>query len=173
MIRAAALSIAVGLGCGSIDEPSPEPPGRPVQADPHPIAPRSFEEEREAERPPAEPPADGPVEASCPFGYRPIVDGDGSVVCEPPAEPAVLARERFQEGMRKYDEGDYEGALAAFRDVQALHPLPAIAFDIAVTLEHLGRHDEARRELRRLLDDPATPEHVRKMAEERLRPRDP
>jgi hypothetical protein len=57
--------------------------------------------------------------------------------------------------------------------VQALHPLPAIAFDIAVTLEHLGRHDEARRELRRLLDDPATPEHVRQAAEERLKSRDP
>ena len=177
MTRAAALVLAACTGCGSLEQPRTEPAGTPSQADPHPIAPKELDRREDAEPARGEPstkmpnrPDDAsPPEASCPFGYRQVTEADGNVMCEPPAEPAAVARERFQEAIGMYEAGDYEGALVAFRDVLQLHPSAAIRFNLATTLDRLGRRDDARRELRRILDDPSAEQRVRKTAEDMLK----
>jgi hypothetical protein len=67
----------------------------------------------------------------------------------PPAETEVktpeqlAAREAFQRGEKAFKSGEYEQALAAFREAFAAVSHDAVRFNIAVCLERLGRFSEA------------------------------
>jgi hypothetical protein len=53
------------------------------------------------------------------------------------------AKSIFARGMQAYDRGDYETALARFKEADALQPAPSLSFNIGKTLENLGRYGEA------------------------------
>jgi tetratricopeptide (TPR) repeat protein len=57
--------------------------------------------------------------------------------------PPIDARVAFEAGRAAFAESRYEDALAAFERALELAPHDAVRFNIAVSLEHLGRIDEA------------------------------
>ena len=59
------------------------------------------------------------------------------------AEDAQRAKDQVREGIRLYDEGHFEEALAAFREARALRPWPSHLYSIARCLMDLGRLPEA------------------------------
>lgn len=69
----------------------------------------------------------------------------------PPAAEAPEARQRarelYENGERLYEEGEYEGAILAFREALELSGEAVLHFNIANCLERLGRLGEARDEL--------------------------
>lgn len=58
------------------------------------------------------------------------------------ADDVDLARKHFAEGVKRYREGDYEGARALFKQADAAHHAPAIVYNIARAEERLG-HPQA------------------------------
>lgn len=59
------------------------------------------------------------------------------------ADPADAARDAFKAGVVAFQNGDYETALAKFREADAHKPAPAITYNIARTLEQLDRPQAA------------------------------
>jgi hypothetical protein len=59
------------------------------------------------------------------------------------ADPADAARDAFKAGVAAFQSGDYETALAKFREADAQKPAPAITYNIARTLEQLERPQAA------------------------------
>lgn len=85
-------------------------------------------------------------------------------LAESPAIDAELdeaARITFQRASAAFDEGDYETALARFRQAYELSPRPQLLYNIAATLDRLRRDDEARAALIAFLEaSPDTPDRV-------------
>ena len=80
-----------------------------------------------------------------------------------PADPTVEeARARFEEGVRRYDKRDFEGALAEFRAAYDAHPSPAILRNVALSLKALGRNAEAIEALERMLSEGSPAPGVRR-----------
>jgi tetratricopeptide (TPR) repeat protein len=63
----------------------------------------------------------------------------------PPSAGATdaLARAKFQEGLRAFEEGRYGDALANFEEAHTLSRRAAILYNIGVCHERLGQHAEA------------------------------
>jgi len=59
---------------------------------------------------------------------------------------------KFEEGVRLFKEGEYEGALEAFREVLKERDDAVVHYNIALTLYKLGRYDDAVEEYRRALE---------------------
>jgi len=59
------------------------------------------------------------------------------------AEPADAARDAFKAGVAAFQKGDYETALARFREAEAANPAPAITYNVARSLEKLERPQAA------------------------------
>lgn len=76
---------------------------------------------------------------------------------QPAPDPArdAEARSLFQRGDLAYTEGRYEAALALFEEAYALSQRPALLYNLANALEHLGRTQEAIDRLRAFLDHTA------------------
>lgn len=83
---------------------------------------------------------------------------------------ASAARVQFEEGTALLGEGDYEGALRAFRLSYENHPKPLVLYNIAMCLKVLGRHVEAVPEFEKYLTDagPNPIPDARPQAEEAL-----
>jgi tetratricopeptide (TPR) repeat protein len=61
------------------------------------------------------------------------------------------ARTLFHDGERRYDQGDYVGALEQFQEARRLRPAAELDYDIARCWDRLGRIDDAIREYRHYL----------------------
>lgn len=71
------------------------------------------------------------------------------------------ARITFQRARTAFDAGDYETALARFRQAYELSPRPQLLYNIAATLDRLRRDVEAAAALRAFLEaSPETPDRV-------------
>lgn len=66
----------------------------------------------------------------------------------PAPDPDVRARELYLRGDRSYAEGDYEGAIQAFRESYRLSGRPLLLYNLANAYERLGRYEEALSSLR-------------------------
>src|SRR5258708_7194615 len=74
-----------------------------------------------------------------------------------PEDPdSELMRRFFEEGARRYDEQDYQGAIAAFEKARRIKPLPAFDFNIGRALDRMARVEEALTAYRRYVS--STPE---------------
>ncbi len=69
-----------------------------------------------------------------------------------PSAGELRARTLYKNGERLYAEGEYEDAVAAFRQAYEASPHPSLRYDIANSHERQGRLDEAIIELRVYLD---------------------
>jgi hypothetical protein len=69
-------------------------------------------------------------------------------------EPRAEARERFDRGLRLFEEGDSAGALAEFKRAHELVPNPLVLFNIGLVYAALARPVEATDALERVLRDP-------------------
>ncbi|MBI2390145.1 MAG: PEGA domain-containing protein [Deltaproteobacteria bacterium] len=65
------------------------------------------------------------------------------------------AKERFDRGLRLFDEGDKAGALAELERAYALVPSPVVLYDLALVHASMGHAVEAADALERVLKDPA------------------
>lgn len=86
----------------------------------------------------------------------------GAVAVTSPAqaEPCAAAdrecaKSAFASGTAAFDRGEYAEALAAFQSARAANDHPFVSFNIALCLERLGKLLESRRELDKLLQNPA------------------
>ncbi len=73
----------------------------------------------------------------------------------PSASELATARERFDEGLKLEDKGDWAGALVLFQKVAAVRLTPQVRFHLGLCLENLGRLVEALNEFRRAESDAA------------------
>lgn len=55
----------------------------------------------------------------------------------------MAARQRFMHATQLFSSGDYGGALKEFEEAYAYKQASAVLYNIGVTLEKLGREDEA------------------------------
>jgi tetratricopeptide (TPR) repeat protein len=62
---------------------------------------------------------------------------------QPTEDELTRAKELYANGETLYSEGDYENALVAFEAAYDLAPAPLLNFNMANTLERLGRFKEA------------------------------
>lgn len=67
-------------------------------------------------------------------------------------DPRAQAAADFRDGSKRYAEGDYKGALAAFQAGYAADPKPAFLVNIGQCLRRLDRLDEAALAFRGFLD---------------------
>jgi tetratricopeptide (TPR) repeat protein len=69
------------------------------------------------------------------------------------ADPAIrdLARMRYDQATERFRAGDFEGAIRLFNEAWGLVPAAAVLVAIGVTLERLGRFQEAAYRLQRYL----------------------
>lgn len=67
-------------------------------------------------------------------------------------DAATRARTLFEEGVTLSDRGDFEGAVARFRQSLALVERPSTLFNLGVALRELGRVPEAIETLERFVD---------------------
>jgi hypothetical protein len=74
-----------------------------------------------------------------------------------PALAGGQAQELFRDGQRAFASGQYAQALEHFRDSDALEPSSEAKFEIARSLQHLGRFDEAVATCEALLAAKLTP----------------
>lgn len=66
------------------------------------------------------------------------------------------ARQHFQEGVRRYDTRDYEGALSEFNEAYRLKPHPSVRVNIANCYERLGKPVEAVKHFEAYLSEAGT-----------------
>lgn len=79
------------------------------------------------------------------------------------------AREHFDRGIRLFDQGDNDGALAEFQRAWELSRRPSVLFNIAATNQALRRYGDAIAALERFLAEaPAEPRRQRRDAEHTL-----
>lgn len=71
-----------------------------------------------------------------------------------PATDKLGATELMALGVKLFDEKNYLGALAVFKDAYARFPTPKILLNIGVTLSRLDRKPEAANTYQRYLDSP-------------------
>jgi hypothetical protein len=100
-----------------------------------------------------------PVNAAAAFlssllslGLLPVV----ALAAPPPSRDAVRAeaRERFDRGLRLFEEGDNAGALAEFRRVNELSPNRLVLFNIGMVYAAMNRPVESADTLAQVLNDP-------------------
>src|SRR5256885_17105088 len=88
------------------------------------------------------------------------------------ADGAGEAQSYFDTGQRAFNEGDYEGAVAAFQEAYRLKPHPDVLMNIATAYERIYEPEEARKTYERFLreapDSPAEAA-LRTLAQTRLR----
>ncbi len=78
------------------------------------------------------------------------------------AEPDDVAQRLFDEAMEKRDMGDVFAAIEIFESLIATNPgLNRARLELAVAYHQASLYEAAMRELKTVLDDPATPENVR------------
>lgn len=95
----------------------------------------------------------------------------GSQALAQPAERRVEARERFDRGLRLFDQGDDEGALAEFQRAYSLVPNTRVLYNIGLVRASLHQPVEAVTALDELLRAPGSipgelVEHARRVREE-------
>src|ERR1700761_5988465 len=66
---------------------------------------------------------------------------------------ATQARAHFAEGQRRYEAGDFAGALAAFQDARRVATAPELDYDVGRCWDQLGRVDDAILEYRRYVTE--------------------
>lgn len=74
------------------------------------------------------------------------------------------ARQWFGEGVAHVEAGRHRDAVTSFRRVMAVKPAPQVRYNLAISLFELGEFSEADEEVQVLLEDPETPENVRRDA---------
>lgn len=79
----------------------------------------------------------------------------GPARAQPTADAKKEARERFDRGMRLFDEGDKAGALAELERAWALVPSPIVLYDIALVHASMGHAVEAVDAIERVLVAPS------------------
>lgn len=82
------------------------------------------------------------------------------------SEDMDRARVLFHQGVELTGSQSYSEAAASFREALALHPAPAIAYNLAAALVELGELVEAGELLDGVLEDDTTPDSVRVHADE-------
>ena len=82
-----------------------------------------------------------------------LVPGARTVMATDDAQARAEARERFDRGLRLFEEGDNGGALAEFKRAHELVPNPLVLFNIGLVYAALGRPVEATDALDRVLRD--------------------
>jgi hypothetical protein len=90
---------------------------------------------------------------------------------QPGADPGHVkesADARFNEGLKAYDRGDYEGARTAFLQAQAIDPRASQLRNLALTELHTHRPLDALRHLRAYIADAGTPPDARAASERNL-----
>jgi tetratricopeptide (TPR) repeat protein len=85
-----------------------------------------------------------------------LLCGTTPAVAEPlPPEVAKKeASDRFDQGLRLFEEGDNAGALAEFRRAYELLPMPSVLFNIGLVCAQMGRPVDAADSLDRVLSNP-------------------
>jgi tetratricopeptide (TPR) repeat protein len=73
------------------------------------------------------------------------------------AAPEVCGKQAFQAGIEAYERADFEAALQAFRQAQALKPHPVILFNVALAEAKTGLLLEAVQHFEQVFNDPNTP----------------
>ena len=71
---------------------------------------------------------------------------------EEATDEQALAQQLFEQGVRAADDGDFESAVEAFAQSQALQPLPGTLANLALYQQETGRLVEARRSWALLLE---------------------
>ncbi len=74
-------------------------------------------------------------------------------LAQPSAAELAAARDLFEDGLKREEKGDFEGALANFRRVAAVKTTPAVRFHVALCLEKTGHLVDALNEFERALSD--------------------
>ena len=83
----------------------------------------------------------------------PLLAGARPVMAADDAKARAEAHERFDRGLRLFEEGDNGGALAEFKRAHELVPNPLVLFNIGLVYAALGRPVEATDALDRVLRD--------------------
>jgi hypothetical protein len=83
-----------------------------------------------------------------------LVPGVRAAMAADDAQARAEARERFDRGLRLFEEGDNGGALAEFKRAYELVPNPLVLFNIGLVYAALGRPVEATDALDQVLRDP-------------------
>jgi hypothetical protein len=91
----------------------------------------------------------------------------------PAADPRTEARNRFDRGLRLYDDGDVPAALAEFKRAYELLPRPQVLYNMAQSYAALGDPVQATAALDTLLADKSTPADTRERASRLLREQAP
>lgn len=71
-----------------------------------------------------------------------------------PVRDMVAGRLAFEEGLRRFDRGDFPGAVESFEAAWARAERPSVLFNLAVALQRVGRPVDAVRALETLLSHP-------------------
>ena len=61
----------------------------------------------------------------------------------PAAAPKIDAKKTFGDGLKKFNAGDFAGALTDFQTVDAIKPTPQAAYHIGLCQDNLGHYPEA------------------------------
>jgi hypothetical protein len=96
-----------------------------------------------------------------------VLAGVRVVSAQPPEEPGrVEARRALEEGARRFESGDYAGALAQFEEAYRHFPSPRFFYNIGQAQRHLARDVEALGSFERFLSEaPDAPATTRQGAE--------
>jgi len=86
------------------------------------------------------------------------------------ADPRADAQVRQEEGIKRYNAGDMNGALSAFTQAYAIYPSPKILWNLVLTELELGRNLEAARNIHVYLvsTDPAATSQKKDAARQKL-----
>ncbi|WP_394841802.1 hypothetical protein LZC95_32590 [Pendulispora brunnea] len=86
------------------------------------------------------------------------------------ADPRADAQVRQEEGIKRYNAGDMNGALSAFTQAYAIYPSPKILWNLILTELELGRNLEAARNIHVYLvsTDPAATAQKKDAARQKL-----
>jgi tetratricopeptide (TPR) repeat protein len=99
-------------------------------------------------------------------------DEAGAMPCPTTPDPHdAEARDLFEDGVRMYEQGDYNGALLKFRAAYELSPRGALLYNIARCQEQLGDLQGALRSFQHYLhaSEGQLPENDRRMVLEKIR----
>lgn len=110
-----------------------------------------------------------PVHAQEPEQSEPTQSPDVADAADKPDVSGSVdtrARELFLRGDRLYANGDYAGAITAFKEAYDLSARPLLLFNLANAYERTGRYELAMDALRRYAPD--APEYERKSIAQRL-----